>query len=290
MHSLARTTIALLSFGMLLSFFAAWAIAEPEEKEQLLLECVGLQQFVPGHHARLNSGEDPTKRLEIAYGDPLAVQITLTNRSDHPTPEMPISLDPRWNASALVIRHPGGKRSLAWMNDQRVRARGRVGSMAAGESISSTVYAYADAASELDGEPRYLFPEPGEYQVMAVYRKTMKTPARLEHDPAKGSWSEQYIEHALAQVDDPDLILLSEPIAVIVGEPFDGWEELCELGLFPNLSLYNPTIYDVPAKKLMASELAKVDDLVRRADRPWLTAWYEQSMREVEESRVPGSP
>lgn len=260
---------------------------------EVTLTVTALRNVVPSGYARVESSEGSLMSADISLGDPLGLSLALTNESDHKTDPMPVALNPRANTTVVVIRHPDGHKTLSPLDQPNARTRTPIRPMEPHERLMVNVYAYTDAAAEIDGRAVYLFPSPGEYKVFVAYYADQTILDRLPDDAAFGTQQqrsqtrgERLVRDQLKIIREGDGVLTSNTIRVNVGPPFPGWEELKAAGIIGavrtgSIAAINPTV-----NQEWRSEIDRFNAMVDESGRPWLTEFYrarkEAVLREVQ--------
>ena len=248
------------------------APADVDHKLSMKVEL--LRDAVPStQSARVETHDGLMDSIEIAFGDPLALHVVVTNEGDEPTKPMPCSLQPAWMPAKLIVVHPDGRKTLSPLNDPRDHdVIAEVRALKPMEQLSAGLVACTDYRSELPHTAEmlrfgYLFPKPGEYEVYVVYSTKLLYP-----DPDELDW----IGWFLRRVERQEELIVSNTVRVNVGEAFTGWAELRDAGLVRALR------FGHWESSHFADEegRAKIDDLVERSDRVWLKAWYAEVAKE----------
>lgn len=197
---------------------------------------------------------DLVNELDILRGDPVFVQFVLENKGAGAS-EPTLWLDPRSSPVGVTLRRPDGTEVIlgdyiAFHNT--TRSRGSPKPIPPGSMRTCTTFLYLGGYERPEGDSPersiYLFEDPGRYEISATC--TVGNPYEA---PAGG---------------EPLPTLTAGPVVVNVGEPIPGWEALKARGILDYAGASEwPALEEEP-------EEAKA--LVTAADRPWLTAWYEQ--------------
>jgi len=178
-------------FGLALALHAS-ASAQVRLELSLLDEPV-----VEDRHAA--SAAEPSRALNIRLGQPLPLRIELIN-GDQPTRVIP-TVDPTDGLTTLSVSGPDDLHFVYTRGRWETKCRAvKPKTLKPGERVVFETALFGRMKE--DNAHEYLFAAPGDYEIQAVYE-----------------WRE------------PKLKLVSNVVAVSVGPPVDGWDDLVKSGV-----------------------------------------------------------
>jgi hypothetical protein len=222
--------------------------------------------------------DNVTREITIPKGDIVGLQFTISNQGDQESRPMVVATHPLAMPLVIVVVQPdGSERLVPQLDPRRRRLPPREQPMPSKESHEASFFIYyAMEHARRDHQVfGYAFPQEGRYEIYVMYdaastwqkAQAMRNGAPREHlYLGVDGW--QMLVDARKDIPIPP-ILTTNRVIVHVKAPFDGWRELEAVGLelIPTQEPWHKQVTDDERR-------AFIEQLVTRANRPWLTQWW----------------